>query len=86
MYPEVGDSWDNVVLVGHLKVLGFSPPLLGVVKIISSHDNQSSTHGVNGLKDLMGDRIVYISMERVYSPASGAWNWCCQSILRVKSS
>lgn len=69
MYPEIGGSRDNVVLVGHLKVPN---RLVDVVEIISSHDNQSSTHGVSGLKDQLGVRFVYISMERVCSPASGA--------------
>jgi hypothetical protein len=76
MYPEIGGSRHNVVLVGHLKVPN---RLLGVVEIISSHDNQSSTHGVSGLKDQLGVRFAYISMERVCSPAFGA----CKLVLPI---
>jgi hypothetical protein len=67
-------------LVGTSKFLDFmlfAPRLLGVVEIIYAYNNIPSIPGGSGLAEQLGVRIVYVSLEQVCSPASGA----CERVL-----
>jgi hypothetical protein len=55
----------------------FAPRLLGVVEIIYAYDKIFSRTGARAIAAQLGVRIVYVSLEQVCSPASGA----CERVL-----